>query len=630
MMPLAHFKARLAACALLLQVSSFANAVVNWPATTVSGSTYTCDTTAGLTLSANVTWLNSIFKNCGPLTVPANVVLTLNNVTVDGSDYKTGTDALVRVLGKIVASSSTFRYIATNTSNTYYGGAVSVSGGTFQGTSVSFTGNQAPKGGAVGVKSGGNLTCSKCSFTNNGKNDSVSDLGGALYFESLSTFSLSDSIFSNNTVGRTYTNDGGGAIYMENAAGTGSNLTFYNNFAYEGGAIQLMSTSTALSCTNCYFTGDGQSWQAQTHGGAVHVASGPTFTWSGGSCIGVSAGTKGSCLFVESDVSSNSSVNIYNVFMGNGSAPAGLIEQSYAGSSLYASNLTAKNFTATGAGFPVGITPGNGAVINGDGTTVIVNSNFMNLTAKYGGFASMGRSGAANVDSNAVLNVTNCTMESISALSGGFVYSRQYAVVNVAKTTMRYLSSGAGGALAYMDAGAIINWGDSSFSRGSISVGNPGGLVKMTNVGVPAALQTTFRCSGASSLDGSGIVATNGGCFRNTDSYVDISGSCAITNCTASALGGVIYLSGVATTTVRGNATLMYGNAASGGCLYNNNGNVTISDSAVVGNCTATGNGGVLYNVNAANLTMTGSSALIYGSGQNGGCVYNVSCCQGR
>ncbi|KAJ3184580.1 hypothetical protein HDU87_003981 [Geranomyces variabilis] len=624
-MLLAHFKARLAACVLLLGPSSFADALVNWPATTVTGSTYTCDTTAGLSLSANVTWTNSVFKNCGPLTIPANVVLTLNNVTVDGSGYKNGTDALVRVLGKIVASSSTFRYIVTNTSNTYYGGAISVSSGTFQGTSTTFTGNQAPKGGAVGVKSGGNLTCSKCSFTNNGKNDSVSDVGGALYFDSYSTFSLSDSTFSNNTVGQTYTSDGGGAIYMQSATGTGSNLTFYNNFAYEGGAIQLMSTPTTFNCTNCYFIGDGQLWHAQAHGGAVHVSSGPTFTWNGGSCIGLSAGTRGSCLFVDSNISANSSVSLYNVFMGNGSAPAGLMEQSYTGSSLYAYNLTAENFTATGAGFPQGITPGNGAVINGDGTTLIVNSNFMNLTAKYGGFASMGTSGASNVISNASLNVTNCTLESISALSGGFVYSRQYAVVNVAQTTMRYLSSTAGGALAYMDAGAIINWGDSSFSRGSISVGNPGGLVKMTNVGVPVALQSTFRCFGVSTLDGSGIVATNGGCIRNTDSYVDISGSCAVTNCTASALGGIIYLSGVATTTVRGNATLMFGNATSGGCLYNNNGNITISDSAVVGNCSASGNGGVLYNLNAANLTMSGSSALIYGSGQNGGCVYNVS-----
>ncbi|KAJ3161692.1 hypothetical protein HDU86_006462 [Geranomyces michiganensis] len=454
---------------------------------------------------------------------------------------KTGTDALVRVSGKIVATSSTFRYIVTNTSSTYYGGAVSVVGGTFLGTSVAFTGNQAPKGGAIGVKSEGNLTCNNCLFSNNGKNDSVSDLGGAVYLETLSTFSLSDSIFTNNSVGRPYMNDGGGAIYMQDAKGTGKNLSFYNNYAYMGGAIMLSGSGTSLTCTTCGFAGDGQSWLAQTHGGAVLVSKGAAFTWSEGSCIGVSAGTK-----------------VRLVSMGSGSAPAGLIEQSFYTSILYAYNLTAKNFTATGGGFPVGITPGNGAVINGPGTTVIVNSTFMNLTAKYGGFASMGGPGANNINSNSTLNVTNCLVESVNALSGGFVYARQYGVVNIDKTTLRYLSSTAGGALAYMDAGSTINFADSSFSRGSISSGNPGGLLKMASAGVPVALQSTFRCFGASSLDGSGIVATTGGCIRNNDSYVDIYGSCAISNCSASGLGGVIFQSGLATTLVRESAKLMF------------------------------------------------------------------------
>ncbi|KAI8904260.1 hypothetical protein DFJ77DRAFT_251342 [Powellomyces hirtus] len=550
-------------------------AAVTWPTssrTCASGELYTCDETTPITLSSNVTYTNCIFQNCPILIASSNIVLTFNGVTVDGSGGPSpSTDALIRLSNsaRLNATDSIFQNISTSgTSNSSYGGALYVNGAMFTGTNVAFNHNKAYQGSAAFARSSSIFLCKGCTFTGNG-DPTTSNKGGALMTHGGVTASLIDSTFTDNAV----YHDGGGALYLLSSTVTGSNLTFAMNKAFQGGAVQLQDFTT-FECSDCNFYGDGVTSLSRSVGGAIYVNKGPLFKWTGGSCIGVGAATKGSCLFVDSTVVfRTTSATLKNIVMRDGVLGAGVMETSGHNSSIIATNVTVRNIT----------TISSGAVIVGDGSASFADSTFQNLSANYGGVASIT---GKNTGHSGRCSFTNCLMENIHAITGGIIYAKELASITMHKSTVRYTRAAKSGGFASVDLGAIVTVSDSVITTSSYNTSSIGGVVAL-KTGSPSAGISKFHCTGSTVMTGS--TKTAGGCIYNNNSTVLLTDNCTLTNCQAVS-GGGIYNENSGNSTLSGNAEIKHSTAVLfGGGIYlgGPNANFHLTQSSVIRNNTA-------------------------------------------
>ncbi|MCG8404941.1 MAG: right-handed parallel beta-helix repeat-containing protein [Phycisphaerales bacterium] len=290
------------------------------------------------------------------------------------------------------------------------GGGIFGTGGSVTVTDCTFTNNTGDDGGAI--RGGGtNWIVSNCVFDGN---QAVSGNGGAAY-----NIAASDCIFMNNTA----SSSGGGMYSTSFSAGSADNCTFTGNTAaFHGGGVFdaavtgcsfTNNTATAGdgggvygSATNCTITGN----QAGDQGGGIFQ---DTQTTRDCFINGNTAGTDGGGLYFDSGFGSV----INCTFLNNTASDdgGGLYNDSFSSSVRFA-NLTFL---------------GNHADDVGGGIYNVSNRLFVNC-ALSGNTAGNQGGGMYNANSSADAILTNCTFNANDAVvSGGGIFNANVGTVPV-------------------------------------------------------------------------------------------------------------------------------------------------------------------------------------------------------
>jgi predicted outer membrane repeat protein len=259
---------------------------------------------------------------------------------------------------------------------------------------------------------------SDCTFTNN----SASFSGGAISGENI--ININDSTFEGN-----HAHQSGGAVCSDNGRLTITNCDFINNSAYCGGAIGCNEISDPYNLTiiNSYFTNN----TASGDGGAI---------------------------FTHNMVINNS------VFTNNTSKPYG------SGSRFAGAVFCQENGIITGSLFKGNSAGMGGAVVYGNGSLNISNSDFINNTAYSGGAIT-----CSYMDTTHYLTVKDCSFTNNSAEKYGGAILTDY--LNVSNS---YFVNNS----AMYDGGCIIATNSTSVTNCSFinnSAGNYGGAICSRN-----------------------------------------------------------------------------------------------------------------------------------------------------
>jgi CSLREA domain-containing protein len=160
----------------------------------------------------------------------------------------------------------------------------------------------------------------------------------------------------------------------------------------------------------------------------------------------------------------------------------------------------------------------------------------------------------------------------------------------------------------------IIN---NATTAGTLVIHNSTGLTNLIVSGNNQSRVLVVHIGANLILSGLTISRGNTGCVYNLQGIVTITDS-AITNCTAISMGGGIYSSNGATLRVA-NSTISGNSAGFGGGGIANDGTLTVMNSTISGNSAPNcGGGGGIRNSGTGNITVTNST--ISGNTSSGGC----------
>jgi predicted outer membrane repeat protein len=282
------------------------------------------------------------------------------------------------------------------------GGAVLLAGGSLTLADCTFTGNQAPTGGAVGANQVNTtaqpLNVTRCTFTQNSATKANSGAGGAVYSISSSVLTVTNSTFTNNTAA-----GDGGAIRVQtsNTTTTINGSTFATNTAGDGGAILVqgptnIDTTTVrdntssdsgggvwvqgtLAVTNSTISGN-RSTSSVGGGGGIFVQG--NFTLQNSTVDGNRAGNGGGVAYA---LGGNAASITFSTITGN-SAFFGLATGG--GLEVGGSNLSLGNSVIAGNTFDPGISgtgPDVGGTVNSTGFNFIGNGSGVTLGGSAAG-----------------------------------------------------------------------------------------------------------------------------------------------------------------------------------------------------------------------------------------------------
>lgn len=272
--------------------------------------------------------------------------LELNRCTFTGSKADFGA-ALQISSGSVMAMNTGF----VSNSASSAGGAIWASGGTTDLLACTFTGNNAPAGGAIFAEGDAvlrlaNLEEKQSSFSSNA---ATANGGGALYIQENAQVEINDVIWSDNNASAE--DACGGAIWKE-------------------GPIELVINGGSFSGNNSANTG-----------GAMHVAEGAV-TLNGVKTITGNTAKYGGCI----SVAGSSSLNVNNCTFNNNKNTA----NSTRGAAIYAKNTS--SITANSCTFTKNLLTGNSSK---GGAVYTENSASSSFTSCYFGVASDTNSGNA-------------------------------------------------------------------------------------------------------------------------------------------------------------------------------------------------------------------------------------------
>lgn len=550
----------------------------------------------------------------------------ISNSTFGGTEANKGNFALhggaINVAGassKLTIYNSDFLYnYTTGTDGGAQGGAI-YNAGTAIIVNSYFEGNSTfassgASSGAIQNKTGAQLTISGTDFAKN-----AASTGGAIENWG-GTLKISSSNFSENTAKTGY----GGAISNgNNGTAEISTSTFTGNKANSsnGGAINNFATMTINNSTfGGTVAGDGNT---ASYGGAIYNA---TNTSEG--------------VLSEAVLTINNSDFIKNT-------------ASYGGA---IGNLADSTVNVYGSTFDGNSSKGGGAIrnkgtFNIDGTTFINNSSKFVSTTDYGG------DGGA-IDSSGVMTIKNSYFENNKAISSSLSNDGGAIIAGTSSITKIYNTIFNGNAAENGCGGAIWNYGDmtingSTFTSNTSTYGG-GALWHTTNTALLNLSNSKFLGNrtvdygGAIGTNGSGGITISSSIFGGTgadegntakiggalylfNTATTISSSQFINN-TALDGGGAIGNNGTAATTITGSvfkSNKVTGSTYGGGAIYNsnNNGKLTITDSAFGGAARAEGNtavknGGAISNNTTLSVTNTEFNNNV--TGESGGAIYNI------
>jgi len=502
-------------------------------------------------------------------------------------------------------------------------GNVTVSGGSIAGNSATNGGAIYSATGAVAV-SGGTIGGAEA--------NTASANGGAIYIGSGSATVSGGSIAGNSATN-------GGAIYSANGSVTVSGGTIGgtqsdagNTASENGGAIYLYGGSARVS------GGSIVGNTANENGGGIYATADTTLTLNSGTISGCTAQGSGGGVYTTGTLTvKGSSARPMNVTNCTSVSHGGGI---YAGNTadLSVSRLNLTNCQATG------VEKYGGGLYTVSQNLTLDNVNFTDCKADYGaGLSQMYSGDGDNKDYPAALSMSNSEFTGCEArASGGGVYTCA-VTVNANNSTFTNCTAkgnnGHGGGI-WQDYGAVgsgltvagctytgceqINSDGSG--GGAIAAraktleirassfanckGATGGAVYHYGAGINSLNVTSTTLTGCNATGNSNSTGFGGGIYASAAS--NTLNSVTVKNCTATVNGGGVYQhnnSNAGTLTLSGGTAISGGSATNGGGVYAE-GNVTMSGKASVANNSATANGGGVALEGAATLTMSGSAAV--------------------
>ena len=441
-------------------------------------------------------------------------------------------------------------------------------------TDVTFTGNSANRGGAIGIfaaesdySDGGKALLTRCSFAGNtaanpgvGAPDTV--YGGAVYVSRKGTLDVADSTFTGNSALME-----GGALY----AGGESNVTISgtsleNNTtsiagAGNGGAISVHSAK--LTLRGCALNENSTT----KNGGALYISYTTSNTRDGEVTLedtafgSNSCGNYGAAVYVTSHEAEDSGVELTAeraVFTGNHSPYNGGALYFTGGSDGYLHDCTFSGNTADANPISNGSRYGGGALYITGAEVEINKALFENNHSGYNG-------GAIGLYSEGRLLLNEATATGNQAgNNGGFLYVNGSELRVYSSSIDGNAAKGGGGVNAYTSADVAVY--ETSFT-GNTATGNGGALYAYTG-GTPVLLQ-----------------------------------NCVLTDNTAEKYGGAVYTSSLSAVSLCDIAARS-NSAQQGGLLYETTAGteVTLNGVAVAGNSAAEAGPIVYGNANSATL----------------------------
>lgn len=435
-----------------------------------------------------------------------------------------------------------------------------------------------------------------------------------------------------------------GQVIME---GTGSTFTMtggeinnanhagYNFLQENGGAVWIQTGEASMS------GGIIKNANAR-NGGAIYVNGGSFAMSVNGEIQNCTATEKGGAVYVSGGKVTMSGGTINGVSAKEGGAVY-VNAESTAEDSFTMSGGTIQNAKATsGNGGAVAVANGKASMSEGSiqnsiatgngGAVAVSNGNFVisggtiQTVGAEGSGGAVSVSGSGSVEMSGSAVIKNTTTQG----SGGAVSvsggSFTMSGGTIGGTDLEKSTAVNGGAVAVNDGAFTMSAG---LIQNSTATGN-GGAVYVTGGTASVSGGSMRSCS---AVDGGAVYVSVTG--NPTEDSFTMSSSAEIASCTATGNGGAVCVAG-------GNARMENGDiekcyAKNGGAVYISNGNFTI-DFGDVSSCTATGNGGAVAVLNGNFVMDSGNLTANIAEGDGGGAyvngglttIGNVSCKDGK
>ena len=405
----------------------------------------------------------------------------------------------------------------------------------------------------------------------------------------------------------------GGEINNANHAG-------YNFLQKDGGAVWIQTGDASMS-------GGTIKNANATNGGAIYVKGG-SFAMSGeGEIQNCTATENGGAVYVSGGKVTMSGGTINGVSAKEGGAVY-VNAESTAEDSFTMSGGTIQNAKATsGNGGAVAVANGKASMSEGSiqnsiatgngGAVAVSNGNFVisggtiQTVGAEGSGGAVSVSGSGSVEMSGSAVIKNTTTQGDGGAVSVSGGSFTMSGGTIGGTDLEKCTAVNGGAVAVNDGAFTMSAG---LIQNSTATGN-GGAVYVTGGTASVSGGSMRSCS---AFDGGAVyVSVTGNPIE--DSFT-MSSSAEIASCTATGNGGAVCVAG-------GNARMENGDiekcsAVNGGAVYISNGNFTI-DFGDVSSCTATGNGGAVAVLNGNFVMDSGNLTANIATGDGGGAYVN-------
>ncbi|MDQ5909577.1 MAG: hypothetical protein QG599_1672 [Pseudomonadota bacterium] len=507
--------------------------------------------------------------------------------------------------GNLTISNSAFTNNQATPSNSFLGGGAIQNYGILTVTYSTFSNNTAVSGGAINNAIGSTADLRNSTFTSNIATHNSSTGGGGGIF-SRGTLTVDYCTFGGATVANTSASDGGG-LYVWEGSATVKNSTIADNTAAWGGGGIAANSDSIMGILNSTLSSNISSGGGGHGGGAIWIFTGGDVkvinsTLSGNSSptnVGGAIENYGALSFTNSTVTNNSASSGGGIYQSGGTLKLG--------NTLVAGNsaATTPEIRVTGGTFiseghnlfgqnnvdglsgatldPSDIIPGVGVFIG----------NIINDLASNGGptktHLPLPGGLAVNTGDDNLANLAGLTTDQrgetrfineveIGSVEGSFATA--LVITNLADSGIGSLRQ------AILDANTVAGANTITFQTGLTS--------------------TIFLTSAALDIDGDLTIQGPGAAILAIDGGGSPSGS-------------QIFTVNSASTVVIDGLTLQKGYGVQGGAVFNE-GNLTISNSALINNSVGVGLGGAISNAGALsiiNSTLSGNSAQYGGAIQN-------------
>ncbi|MBQ3570990.1 MAG: hypothetical protein IJA20_10010 [Methanocorpusculum sp.] len=420
-----------------------------------------------------------------------------------------------------------------------------------------------------------------------------------------------------------------GQVIME---GTGSTFTMtggeinnanhagYNFLQENGGAVWIQTGDASMSGGIIKNANAG-------NGGAIYVNGGSFAMSVNGEIQNCTATEKGGAVYVSGGKVTMSGGTINGVSAKEGGAVY-VNAESTAEDSFTMSGGTIQNAKATsGNGGAVAVANGKASMSEGSiqnsiatgngGAVAVSNGNFVisggtiQTVGAEGSGGAVSVSGSGSVEMSGSAVIKNTTTQGDGGAVSVSGGSFTMSGGTIGGTDLEKSTAVNGGAVAVNDGAFTMSAG---LIQNSTATGN-GGAVYVTGGTASVSGGSMRSCS---AVDGGAVYVSVTG--NPTEDSFTMSSSAEIASCTATGNGGAVCVAG-------GNARMENGDiekcsAVNGGAVYISNGNFTI-DFGDVSSCTATGNGGAVAVLNGNFVMDSGNLTANIATGDGGGAYVN-------